>query len=65
MHRLSWTPIYVPFPFANLHLAPFAVINRNLEYSGFAEFSESQRIVRPEGGLGGPQHTLLHHCNKL
>lgn len=39
--RLSWTPVYVPFPSADLDLPPCAVIDQNPEDNSLAEFRES------------------------
>lgn len=46
----SWVP-HAPFAFANVNLYPFAVINPNHEYNGFAKFCEAfWQITEPGWG---------------
>ena len=56
--HLSWTPLYVPFPSADLDLPPFAVIDQNPEDNSLAEFRESSGPKAVPGAPRGPVTSL-------
>lgn len=50
-----------PFPFANVNLDAFTIVNLNCKYNCFCEFCEClQQIIESEGGLGDSGHTDPH-----